>query len=125
LFKKYLTSIKQKVQDGFWIKNAFGKYGEDDEGDNLTHLCLVGHVNVLCGTDYEESADAFDPIYDLEFPEKEFDDLERSVLLRKIWLAIKTYNPRTKARSIESWNDRRTTRPQDVLAVLDIALGED
>lgn len=145
MFKKYLTSITDRVRSGLWVKNSYVTYPDEEYNDETGEYetvgepkaCLVGTVNLVCGFDGEDGTDPESYIYDLDYPaDKLYDDRER--LLRKIWVAICKYNPvltrkRTteygyttaEVKDIESWNDRPQTKRRDVLAVLELALSED
>lgn len=77
--------------------------------------CLVGHVNKVTGaySDFQSSG----LIYEKGFKPR----TQREKLLVAIWQAIKVVTPRTTCQSIEAWNDRRATTPEQVLEVLAIA----
>jgi len=124
------SKIKALVQKGRWTKGDFAV-----SDPSSTQYCLVGFTNLVTNQDnlhlessakvnlYRQSSwDAYyveSNVYDLDVPISKLDKREK--MLRRIWLAIRMVTPKTKCEFIEEWNDRKTTKQEDILKVLEIA----
>lgn len=103
-----LRKIRKMVEATHWIKKDYLKDGDKPQ------YCLVGFVNHVTGA--RESAGSH---LTRELPE------QRNKLLRALEWAIKQHRPRTTARYIENFNDSNLTKREDIIAVLDLAIGDD
>ena len=131
--RKLLRRIRDMVAATHWGKGEYfrqGRAADEYYGPDKDTYCLVGFVNKVTGLSVEEGdiylgSDAttlshYDSVRD-EYVESKM-PRSRVRLIAALKAAIAVKAPR--ARSIEEFNDRRSTTRKDILEVLDLTLGD-
>jgi hypothetical protein len=100
--KQALRRARRFLAETHWGKHSYGSYIGNKEV-----VCLVGAVRLgVTGTPWRADHPAVHRI------------------IKALKRAIKTREGYVKAPHVERWNDRRKTKLEDVLAVIDMTLEE-
>lgn len=129
--RKLLRRIRDMVAATHWGKGEYFEAADEHYGPDKDTYCLVGFVNKVTGLSVEEGdiylgSDAttlshYDPVRD-EYVESKM-PRSRVRLIAALKAAVAVKAPR--ARSIEEFNDRRSTTRKDILEVLDLTIGDE
>lgn len=115
---QHLRNIKKMVKSTHWIKE---RYYCNIKGKDC--YCLTGLINHELGlrSSIGSTQDMRKPWIKPYIVQQDQVD-KRQEIFDLIMKAIKIKSPRTKAETIEHWNDQSRTTRKDVIEVLDIAL---
>lgn len=103
MYKREINRIIKQVKNTHWTKSVYHSVSYKKD-----LYCLVGFINKEFGS----------PPFDTSRENDSFNK-KRETALRGVMAAIKLYQPGTRATDIESWNDRRATTKEDIIAVLE------
>lgn len=120
--RKIIKAIRHKVVSTHWIKGNYQAPVGQEDGSLKTCWCLVGMINIECdleaakynGIELMRQKD----VGSWNAP-KDHPAHHTAVL---IWGAINRLHPKTRQKSIEEWNDQKSRKRKDVVAVLDAVL---